>query len=73
MSPQQSWDYKSVLVNTKGLWSRGVIDVSTLDGTLAEFGTAGWELVAIVPVSDGNVGTARLLCTFKRPAASTAT
>ena len=72
MSLQRPWDYRSLLVETKGVFARGVIDVSALDGALAEFGNAGWELVAVVPVSDGNVGTARLLCTFKRPRPSVA-
>ncbi len=73
MSPQQTWHYKSILIETKGFWSRGVIDVSSVDRALVELGNDGWELVAVVPVSDGNVGTARLLYTFKRLVASTAT
>ena len=73
MSQQHPWDYKSLLVETKGFFARGVIDVSALDSVLAKIGDAGWELVAVVPVSDGNVGTARLLCTFKRPRPSVAT
>ena len=52
---------------------RGVIDVEDVDATLAEHGRGGWELVAVVPVGDGAVGTARLLYTFKRPVPAAAT
>jgi hypothetical protein len=70
VSDQPRWVYKSLLVETKGFFARGVIDATQLDDNLTELGRQGWELVAIVPVSDGNVGTARLLCTFKQEATS---
>ena len=63
----QPWEYKSLVVETKGFVRRGVIDVEEVDATLAQIGRLGWELVAVVPVGDGAVGTARLLYTFKRP------
>ena len=66
MPPQQAWEYKSLLVETKGFLFRGVVDVSLLDRSLNTLGDLGWELVAVVPISDGSVGTARLLCTLKR-------
>ena len=67
MSAPNAWEYKSLVVKTAGFVRSGVIKVEALDEQLAAFGSAGWELVAVVPVSDGSVGTARLLCTFKRP------
>ena len=73
MSSVHSWEYKSLVVETKGFVRRGVIDVEDVDAALAKHGRAGWELVSVVPVGDGAVGTARLLYTFKRPAAGTST
>ena len=67
MSAAPVWEYKSLLVETGGFVRRGVIDVEEVDALLARHGRSGWELVAVVPVSDGAVGTARLLYTFKRP------
>lgn len=72
MSPVHFWEYKSLIVETKGFVRRGVIDVEAVDETLVEHGRSGWELVAVVPVGDGAVGTARLLYTFKRPGAAAA-
>ena len=69
MSASSAWEYQSLVIKTAGVVRSGVIKVDAIDGKLAEFGSAGWELVAVVPVSDGSVGTARLLYTFKRPRA----
>ena len=65
--PHRSWAYTSHIIDTRGLVGRGKVDAAEVDGVLARFGGEGWELVAIVPIGDGAVGTASLLLTFKRP------
>lgn len=65
------WEYLSKLLETKvevsdGA-SRGVINCSDLTQGLNDLGNDKWELVSTTSISDGNVGTARLLFVFKRP------
>jgi len=61
-----SWEYKSLIIETTGIMSRGRLDGASIDQKLEEMGRDGWELATAVPVGDGNIGTARLLFTFKR-------
>ena len=39
----------------------------TMNAELKKYGALGFELVAAVPVSDGSVGTKRIVLFFKRP------
>ena len=61
------WEHKTVVIETKGLIGRGVIDASQIDEKIRQWGDLGYELVSVIPVSDGNVGTSRIALFFKRP------
>ncbi|MCB1062895.1 MAG: DUF4177 domain-containing protein [Verrucomicrobiae bacterium] len=61
-----SWEYKTLVFETGGRVSRGTIDESEIERALNRWGSSGWEAVSVTPVSDGNVGTRRLLVLFKR-------
>lgn len=63
----ETWEYESIIVETSGFLARGRLDPAETDGRLNDLGQLGWELVAVTPIGDGSVGTARLLYTFKRP------
>ncbi len=54
------------VVETVGFWSRGKVDVGQLNSLLSRYGEEGFELVTVTPLSDGNVGTRRILLFFKR-------
>ena len=54
------------VIETKGWISRGVLDQAFINDVMNEFGDKGYELVSVIPVSDGSVGTARIAMFFKR-------
>lgn len=61
------WEHKTVIVDTKGFIRRGVLDEHQIDTRIRSLGNDGYELVAAIPVSDGNVGTSKIAMFFKRP------
>ncbi|BCX47366.1 conserved hypothetical protein [Haloferula helveola] len=63
------WEHRSLVIETGGWGSRGVIQTSEVDARMNELGRDGFELVSAIPVSDGSVGTKRIALFFKRPAA----
>ena len=65
----QRWEYHSMTMETHAFLTRGVIDLDALNAELDEFGADGWELVSCVAITGAGVGTARVLCVFKRPVA----
>ena len=64
------WDYRTLVIDTGSFLSRGDIDEGEIEDRLKELGKRGFELVSAVPVSDGSVGTRRLLFVLKRPASA---
>ena len=54
------------VIETKGWISRGVLDQAFINDVMNEFGDKGFELVSVIPISDGSVGTARIALFFKR-------
>ena len=62
------WEHRSLVIETGGWLSRGEVQTSDLDMRMNEMGRFGFELVSAIPVSDGSVGTRRIVLFFKRPA-----
>jgi hypothetical protein len=62
----EKWEYKTLVFETGGWVSRGKLDESEIESALNRWGSSGWEAVSVTPVSDGNIGTRRLLVLFKR-------
>ncbi|HEY1065188.1 MAG TPA: DUF4177 domain-containing protein, partial [Pirellulales bacterium] len=60
------WEYRSQVVETLGIAPSAAFDAGDLDTTFNALGAEGWELVSVVPMDVGSVGTARLVATFKR-------
>lgn len=58
-----NWSYKTTHFSMKkeGLLGNAFLDEAEIEGTLNEFGKAGWELVSLMEVNDG------LIAVFKQP------
>jgi hypothetical protein len=61
------WEQISEVVETGGVVTRGRVDSSKLNELLMKRGAEGYELVTAIPISDGAVGTRRVVLFFKRP------
>ncbi len=62
------WEQTSVVIETGGYFSRGKVEGEGINAALQQFGAIGFELVTVIPVSDGSAGTKRIVLFFKRPA-----
>jgi hypothetical protein len=60
------WEYKSVQMETKGLWG-GKVEGSELDRIMNELGEIGWELVSAFDTNEAYGRSRSIVLLFKRP------
>ena len=61
------WEYKTEIINAKGVFSSGKFHSEELDQKLNEMGKLGWELVNIATSNKGYGESRALIAVFKRP------
>lgn len=61
-----NWEYKTIDIETGSWISSGEIEPAKIDREMNHWGDQGFELVSVIPVSTGSVGTKKIVLFFKR-------
>ena len=61
------WEYKTLKIETTGLWLGGKVDEAAIDRMLNDYGRQGWELTVLCDTNMFQGESRYLLYTLKRP------
>ncbi len=61
----QTWEYKTIKMETKGMLG-GIVDTNQLEDTLNSFGRGGWELVSTLVTQQSYGQSREIVMVFKR-------
>jgi len=60
------FEYKTILIDRRGMFTTKTLDPSRIDKALNQLGYHGWELVSIVQATADCSGVNGLVCVLKR-------
>lgn len=62
----KKFEYKTVLYETSGFWSGGIVDAHEFNNLLDNLGQQGWELTSTTSSNQAYGSTRSIVCIFKR-------